>query len=129
MVLSKPVKRFILVISISALVFMVAGAAYFRSNDALLFALGVFLTSALNVLKMLMLDRTVHRVTELSDENAGKNILRLHYLVRYLLTGAVLTAIGVTAAAGLISLIVFYGAIAGILTLQVASFALKFMRL
>ena len=127
--LSRPSKRMILVIGISVLVLIVAGVLIYRSLEALYFAFGVILTSSLNVLKIIMLERTVNKVVGMDEPDAGKNYVRLQYLLRYILTGAVLLA------AGLISVYVhppfinIWGAVAGIFTLQIAVISVRAMRM
>jgi len=119
----------ILVIGISVLVLIVAGVLIYRSLEALYFAFGVILTSSLNVLKIIMLERTVNKVVGMDEPDAGKNYVRLQYLLRYILTGAVLLA------AGLISVYVhppfinIWGAVAGIFTLQIAVISVRAMRM
>jgi hypothetical protein len=41
-----------------------------------------------------MLEQTVAKVVEMDDVEAGKNVVRLRYLLRYFLTGIVLVAVG-----------------------------------
>ena len=73
---------------------IIAGAIYYRSLAAIPFALGVIATSGLNILKLRMLEKTVQKVVNMDDQEAGKNVVRLQYLLRYFLTGVVLVAIG-----------------------------------
>jgi len=126
--LSQPSKRMIFVIGISVLVFIAGGALFYRSLEALYFAFGVILTSSLNVLKVIMLERTVKKVVDMDEPDAGKNYARLQYLLRYFLTGIVLLA------AGLISVYVhppfinIWGAVAGVFTLQIAVISVRSMR-
>lgn len=125
MKLSPPSKRMILVICISASIFIVGGIAFcltfdiLPSNEALPFALGVLLTSSVNVLKIVMLERTVQKAIGMDNVNAGKNYVRLQYLLRYLITGIALVA------AALTPFISIWGAVAGILTMQVAALTAK----
>ena len=84
-------KRMIIV---AALIIIVVGAVYYRSLAALPFALGVIITSCLNILKVRMLEKTVYKVVGMDDQEAGKNVVRFRYLLRYFLTGIVLVAVG-----------------------------------
>jgi len=104
----------IMVIGIAALVMMIGGAIFYRSFEALPFALGVFLTSALNAGKLLMHERTVNKTIDMGDPKAGKNYVRLQFLIRYFLTAAVLVV------AGLTPFISVWGALFGIFTLQIS---------
>jgi len=129
MELSKTAKWMIFFVGASALVFIIIGAAVYRSVDALYFAIGVVLTSSLNVAKVWLLERTVQKTLEMDDPTAGKNYVRFNFLLRYVLTGLVL------AAAGMISVYVeppfinIWGAIAGIFTLQISVIIVRHRKL
>jgi len=129
MKLSVPSKKMILVICISALILMAGGAVLclavgsLPSREALPFALGVLLTSALNVLKVYMLERTVQKAVGKADAASGKNFVRFQYLIRYFLTGLVLVA------AALIPFINIWGAIIGVFTLQISIVVVRSMKL
>ena len=88
---SKLMRRMIVV---SALAIIVIGAVFYRSLAAIPFALGVMVTSGLNIIKLRMLERTVRKVINMDDQEAGKNVVRLQYLFRYFITGVVLVAVG-----------------------------------
>ena len=118
MALSSTVKRMRLIIFLSAGVFIAGGVAYYRSSAAFPFAIGVVLTAGLNVVKVIMLERTVSGVTT-KDAADVKRYVRFQYLLRYLLTGITL------AFAALAPFVNLWGAIAGIFTLQIAAFAMK----
>jgi len=122
MKLSSLSKKMIFVIVVTSLVFIVGGVIFFRSFSALPFAFGVISTSALNIVKVIMLERTVQKVVDLKEKNAGRNFARLQYLLRFLLTGLVLFAAAKT------PFIDFWGAIIGIFTLQIAAISVKFMK-
>ena len=96
MELSKPSKLLIRMIYVAALVIITAGIIYYRSFASVPFALGVIITSILNVIKVRMLERTVQRVTDMDvgEQETGKNVVRFQYLLRYLITGIVLVAVG-----------------------------------
>ena len=125
MKLSKIAKNMIFFICIAAIVFIAGGIVYFRSIYALYFAIGVILTSSLNVGKVCLLQRTVSKTLEMDDAAYGKNYVRLQFVLRYILTAAVL------AAAGLITMYVeppfinLWGAIAGIFTLQISAIIVR----
>ena len=127
--LSLPSKKMVVVIGISALVIIAGGAAIYRSVEAIYFALGVILTSALNVFKVFLLERTVKKVVDIEEPETGKNYVRLQYLLRYFLTGAVLLAVGLVTAYVHPPFINIWGAIAGIFTLQIAVIVVRSMKL
>jgi len=159
MVLSKPSKLIVRMIGIAALIIILIGVVYYRSFAALPFALGVIVTSVLNIIKMRMLERTVQKVTDMDtdDQDTGKNIVRIQYLLRYFITGVVLAVTGVIQnyttpppeysnrtiyinvwatlfPQGPESLlnapfISVWGALAGIFTLQIAVFIVRSMKL
>ena len=110
----------ILVICVSALVLIAGGivlilvVASLPSKEAFPYAIGVLLSSALNVAKVCMLERTVQKTLDMEDADAGKNFVRLQYLLRYLLTGVILVV------AALTPFINIWGAILGIFTLQIS---------
>jgi hypothetical protein len=125
MKLTVTTRKMFLVIGISALALMGAGAAYYRSFGAVPFAAGVLLTSILSIIKIIMLDNAINKILSMNDTEAGKNYLRAQYFLRFLLTGLVL-AIAAISPPTIISL---WGAGAGLLTYQAATISLKFMKI
>ena len=119
MKISETAKKMVCIIGVSSFVFILAGAVYYRSLSALPFALGVLLTSALNALKILLLERTVEKAVVMEEQGAA-NYVRLQYFLRFMLTGLVLIA------AALLPFISLWGAVAGTFTLQIAAYAVKF---
>jgi hypothetical protein len=108
-------KRMVFVVGALSLLLMAGGALYFRSlGRALPFALGVLMSTALNLSRIYLLERTARKAAEIDASDAGKRYAQLQYLSRYMLTGAVL------AAAALIPFVDLWGAIGGVLALQVA---------
>ena len=81
-------------IMVAALIIIIAGVIYYRSLAALPFALGVIIISGLNIIKVRMLEKTVQKVVNMDNQESGKNLVRFQYLLRYMLTGVVLVAIG-----------------------------------
>ena len=116
--LSDIAKRMMRVIGVLLLLLVAASAVYYRSLDFLPFALGALLGVALNVAKILLLDRSVSRITHMEKEGAG-NYIRFQHFFRFLLTGLVLLL------AALVPFINIWGAAAGIFTLQIAVFFAK----
>ena len=89
---------------------------------SLYFAIGVVLTSALNVLKIFLLERTVRKTMDMDNPDKGKNYIRIQGLLRYFLTAAILVIAGFT------PFISVWGAIAGIFTLQVSIIIVRMMK-
>ena len=128
MKISRLTKRIIFFIGIAALAFIIAGCIYYRSLQALPFALGVILTSSLNVLKIIMLERTANKVVNMQDPDYGKNFVRFQYLLRYFLTGIVLLAVGLLHYYTTAPFISIWGAVAGIFTMQIAVIVVRSMK-
>jgi len=119
MKLSGNAKSMLSAIGVSSLLFIAAGAVYYRSAEAFPFAYGVMLTSALNAVKVVLIERSVARVVRESAQS-GKAVLQFQYLLRYALTAVVLVL------AALAPFISLWGAIAGVFTFQIAAYAMKF---
>ncbi|MCL2426550.1 MAG: hypothetical protein FWD05_09470 [Oscillospiraceae bacterium] len=153
---AKPTRPMIKMVIVAAAIIIIIGIIFYRSFAALPFALGVIITSALNVMKIRMLEKTVLKVVNMNDQEAGKNTVRFQYLLRYLMTGIVLVAIGLiqnyTTAPPFYSsrefylpiwvllfpnapqslttspLISIWGALAGIFTMQLSVLLVRFMK-
>ena len=129
MSISAPAKKMIIIIAIATAAIMAVGAALYLalgslpSGEALPFAIGVLLTSSLNALKVYLLDRTVKRALDMEDAKSGKSYMTFQYMLRYLLTGAVLVVAALTPFINLI------GAIVGIFTMQIGAYSVKFMKI
>lgn len=127
--MSKPAEKMIIVIIVLAVALTAVGVVlcltldYFSSDDALPYALGLLLTSALNVLKVFIIEKQSQRIMKMENPKTGKHYVTFQYFIRYILTGLVLVA------AALIPFIGLWGAIIGVLTMQIAAFSIKFMRL
>ena len=126
MALSVAVKKMILGILVSALVIGIGGAVvytvFFPPFPALGFVLGLAMTTLLNIVKVVMLERTVTKATAMNvDESASATrLLGVQYLIRFVLTGLVLVA------AATLDFIDLWGAFAGIFTFLVAAHSLRF---
>jgi len=124
MKLSVPTKRIMLAIGVIAVIIIAVGAALYHNISALHFAIGVALTSALNVFKMFMIERSVHKAVDYDDGATGKNYLRFQYLIRFFITAAVLLAAALTKLYAML-----YGAIFGLFTMQIAAVAIGALKL
>lgn len=127
--MSIPAKKMIFIIIVLAVVLIVVGVVlcltldFFSPDDAFPYALGLLLTSALNVFKVFVIEKQSQRIMKMDDPKTGKHFVTFQYFIRYILTGLVLVA------AALIPFIGLWGAIIGILTMQIAAFSIKFMKL
>ncbi len=79
------------------------------------YVLGLFLGSLVATLKVILLERTINRAMDM-DAKGAQNFSQLQYLMRYILTGAVLVV------AALVPQISMIAAIVGVLTLQPAAY-------
>jgi hypothetical protein len=135
-------KKMMLAVGAAALMIVGAAAAYYAirygivqtpspvsvPGEIFAFSVGALAVSSLNVLKVFMIARTVSRVTALGTEGAtsGKNIMRLQYSLRLLITGVVLA--GIFIAAIRVNFTAIWGAIIGLFTLQIAAFILRALK-
>ena len=103
-----------------AFLMMVSGAVLFRSYYAIGFALGVGMSLALNVGKVLWLKYAVNRATVMEPGAAGAYI-SIHYVLRYILTGLVLVA------AHFLPVVSMFGAAIGLLSMPFANYAVHFI--
>jgi len=111
-------KKMITATCVFAAIFIVTGAALYRSIDSLWFAFGVLLGSACNVAKIILLNRAVDKAIKM-DQKAAGDYIRIQYVFRLAVTIAVLLA---SHYAPFLNL---YGAAAGIFTMQFATIAAK----
>jgi len=113
------VKKMILVICVSSLIIIAAGAVYYRSFLVFPFAFGVLLMSALNVLKVMMLKLAFEKAFN-AEAGAAGNFIRFQHWIGYLLTGLILLLAVKTP---FISLL---GAAVGVFTLKISAFIVGF---
>ena len=122
--LSAPAKKMILVICLAAVAIAAIAAIYYQfagGGIALFvpFAVGLALTSALNCVKVVMMERSMLKALENGDN--VKSYMGLQYLLRFALTGVILF---VAATQDFVSI---WGAACGIFTLQIAALSLRFL--
>lgn len=113
------VGRMTRVIAAAAAAAMVACAAIRRSPEALPFAASVALCASVNVLKLRMLRRAVDKAMAMDGKAAG-GYVRVQHMVRLAVTGA---AVALCASAPILDV---WGAVAGALTYQAATVAMRF---
>ena len=112
----------------AALVMIAASVAILRSPAAFPFALGVIVMSAVNILKIYLLERTVKATAGKGSIDEGKNYIRLQYLLRYFITGVVLLIIGVLYVIDRIPEAFAWGAVFGIFTMQISLMIVRHMK-
>jgi len=123
MKLSGPAKNMIWVL-LASLPLLTGGAIiFYRSWAFLPFAGGALLGTALNVAKVILLDRTVKKLAGMEAANAG-NFARGASLLRFLLTALVLAVPAFANRWGL-PIGVFWGAAACVLTYQLAVYSMR----
>ena len=113
-------KRMVLAILISLLAIIAGSIAYYRSLAFLPFAFGAVLGAGLNVLKIKLILRSVDKAVAM-EKRGGGNYIRLQLVFRLVLTGLVL-GLSVAAPQSIINL---YGTAAGLLTWQIAAWAIR----
>ena len=97
----------------------VGSIVYYRSLACLSFILGVLLGMLLNIVKVIMLDRVVSKITDMEADKAG-NYATIQQFLRFLLTGVVLVVSAV------LQSINIWGTVAGIFTFHIATFSMKY---
>jgi len=113
--ISKMIKAIVCI----AVLMMAGGVAFFRSNYAIDFGLGVGMSLVLNVGKVVWLKHCVNRSTTMQPGAAGAYI-SIHYILRYILTGLVL------AAAHFLPMVSMFGAAVGLLSMPFANYVVHF---
>jgi hypothetical protein len=120
--------RMIRVVGVSALVMIAVGVplyGYYEGvADGILFAVGVLMTAGCNVIRVNMLKRAVEKAVTKDSTKSAVGYIRGQFLIRYALLAAVLlAAVFIGSQAGYMGL--FWGAIAGVFTMQIATYSLK----
>lgn len=113
-----------IIISVIVIFFiMLGGSAFFFWGDLvgfLGFGMGLFLGAALSCVKVVMMELSIARSLQASEGLAGGVVGGAGFVLRYVLTGAVLLA------AIFIEPINHWGAVAGIIALQPAAYSARF---
>jgi hypothetical protein len=118
-------KRMSVIIGIAALVVIVGGFIYYRSPSALIFALGVLVTAAANVFKIIWLKKSVLAATYM-DAAFAPNYIRGQGMLRMLFTLAVLVGAGFLSQVEFLGLPFLFGAVFGLLTMPAAAYSMAF---
>lgn len=114
-------KKMIFVLCILLVIIIVASVIYYRSFAFLPFAAGASIVVALNIIKVIMLDRTVDKALTMTERKDASGYMRLQYFLRFILTGAVL----VFAAVSPDDYVSLWGAVVGIFTMPIAAYYMK----
>ena len=121
--ISVTVKKMIGVMLGVALIMIIGGVLFFRSTAAAPFAVGVLLTTGLNIVKVIWLERSVRAIANMDDPKTVKRAYYVQYFMRYGLTIVVLLLAALTPP----QFIDLIGALFGIFTLKIAVHALRFL--
>ncbi len=117
---SQTCKKMILIsLSISALVLIVALFCYQQPQQRIDFSIGIAFGALFTILKVVVLERSLRKALNMSSA-AAQNYTRLHYFIRYILTGVMLFV------AAKISPVCLFGAIGGLLPMQIAGYLVNF---
>jgi predicted outer membrane lipoprotein len=121
--MSGTVRKMAAVMMASGLIISVAGFVFSLFQPLIHpfnFTLGVLLTTGLNIVKAVWLERVVERAVAMENQDAAANLIRVQYLLRFLFTGLVLVF------AALVPVVDLWGAVAGIFTFHAAKYYLMF---
>ena len=117
--LTSVTKKMIWVMCLLLLLTAAAGALFFRSLEALPFALGAFLGGLSSVFKVISIDRMLAKAQESGESPKSA---QFQPFLRFLLTGVVL-ALGF-----FVPFINPWGVVAGIFFLPIAALSMKFLK-
>ena len=125
MKISNTVHKMIVIMLITALIMIFVGAVvsvfYPFIPSIFSFSLGILLTTCLNIVRVVWLDRVVQRAVDMDDSVTAGNYVRFQYLFRFLLTGLVFIF------AIIVPVIDLWGALVGVFTFHAAKYALIFI--
>ena len=107
-------------IVIIAAIIIIAAAIFYPSAGFLHFAIGVSMTSVANIIKVALLKWAAVRAVNMGEGANVGNFVRVQYFARFFLTGAVMFL------SVLISQNAIWGAIAGVFTLPVSAYSMRF---
>ena len=132
--MTTPTVKIIRMIALVAFAMIAGGILYYALvedlYEAIPFALGVIVTSALNVLKIKMLERSVRKTLDMDNPDTGRNYIRLQYLFRYFITAVVLVIIGLLHVyVDSPRIISIWGALFGLFTMQIALIVVRHSKL
>ncbi|MBR1738087.1 MAG: ATP synthase subunit I [Firmicutes bacterium] len=106
-------KRIIFLTAAFGLIFF--GIGVFLTDNALFFAKGIIFGTVFSILKVILLEKTLKKAVNMGQANA-QNYTRLHYSLRYFLTGVVVVV------AALVKSISLLGVVLGLAAMTPAVF-------
>ena len=111
-------------IMLGTLLFSAIGLAIgvFLVPDPVFYAIGVVLGTAMSILKTILLERAINKLTQAGPDNvkAAQNSMRLGYMSRYFLTAGVLFGTVI-----LLGVWAFAGALVGTVAMTLAALAAR----
>lgn len=116
--LSDIAKKMALIVCFLISVIIFIGILFLRSMEAVPFALGALTGGAVNIIKIILLDRTTKKVIQMELQKAAIHV-QIQHLLRLLITGAGLLF------AALVPFISLWGAAIGVLAYQIAIYLIK----
>lgn len=119
MKLSDIAKRMVKVVIVIALLCVIASIIYHRSLEFLPFLFGIILGSAVSIVKISLIDRTVDKALDM-EKNKSSKYLALQNTLRLLLSGVVLV-IG-----AIVPQVSIWGVAAGIFAFPLATYTENF---
>ncbi len=109
-------KKMVLInFAITAVILVVALFFFTQPEQQFDFAKGLIFASVFSALKTVLLERNLRKAVNMSSD-AATNYSRLHYFLRYILTGVMLFV------AAKISPVCLFGAAAGLIPIQFAAY-------
>lgn len=111
-------KRMIVTMLVIALICIVVSLIYYRSMDFLPFMFGVLIGTSTSIAKVFLLEWAVDKALTMEKKQAGTYV-SVQHLLRLLLSG------GVLALGALVPQINLWGVVAGILSYQIALYAVR----
>ena len=121
MSISPTVRKMILIMLVAGFIFSAIGliaSMHVEVISPIPFTLGVFVSTALNIIKVIWLERIVSATVKLEDEKAAARFVRLHYMLRLLFTALVLFG------GAFLPFIDLWGLVIGLFTYHPAKYAL-----
>ena len=117
------VGRMIKAIAIISAIMMVGGTLLFHltnTGNTIGFVLGVAMSMALNMVKVIWLRHSVKRAVSM-EQNTGGSYIGFQYILRFVATGLVLTA------SHFLPVVDMFGAAIGLLSMPFANYAVNFI--
>jgi len=108
--------KMIMVLLGLAVLVALGGLAFFRSYEAIPFAIGAGMAAFTNVVRVVWLKKTINKSVEMETPKGAKYFFQIHYFLRIVFTGVMLL-IAALAPDNIVNLL---GVIIGILTFPVA---------